>query len=98
MGSHTPSSSSSSTPGNGLGGMKNRLKGKKTVADLGEGLDTLHCEPSGWGELPSPKETDPDNGTEFWGIPPADVKRQQTKEKAVRAAQQGGHPGDTHPG
>ncbi len=77
------------------GAAKIRAK-KKTVPDLGEGLDTLHNEPSGWGELPSPKDTDPDNGTEFWGIPPEDIKRQQLKEKAARAALQNSHPGDGH--
>ena len=75
-GSHT--SSSSSTPaGNSLslGSTKNRGKVKKIISDLGEGLEVLHSEPSGWGDLPSPKETDLDNGTEYWGIPPIDLKR-----------------------
>jgi len=97
---HTPSSVASTPGGSSIsGGPKNRLKSKKNTPDLGEGLDALHSEPSGWGELPSPKDTDPDNGTEVWGVPPEDLKRQQMKEKAVRSVlHQGPHPGDASTG
>ena len=89
-GNHPPSTSSTSG-GNGFGGvpLKGRIRAKKTVADLGEGLDTLHHEPSGWGELPSLKDADLDNGTEFWGVPPADLKRQQMTDR-VRTCHQPG--------
>lgn len=50
-------------------------KPKKTLPELEDGLGSLHSEPSGWGELPSPKPCDVDNGTELWGVPPADQNR-----------------------
>lgn len=50
-------------------------KPKKSLAELEGGLGSLHCEPSGWGELPSPKPCDVDNGTELWGVPPVDQSR-----------------------
>lgn len=82
-GGHTPVSTSSlsSSYGNGIGIGKNFPRKSKKVADYEEGLGSLQNAPSGWGELPSPKLTDLDNGTEFWGIPPADLER-QGREKA----------------
>ena len=44
-------------------------KMKKPSSGLDDALESLHSEPSGWGELPSPKPTDVDNGTEIWGVP-----------------------------
>ena len=54
-------------------------KPKKTLPELEGGLGSLHSEPSGWGELPSPKPCDVDNGTELWGVPPADQNRYLSK-------------------
>lgn len=58
--------------GNGLYKVR---KPKKSLAELEGGLGSLYCEPSGWGELPSPKLCDVDNGTELWGVPPVDQNR-----------------------
>lgn len=63
------SSSASSTSGG-----KTR-KGKKPTVALDDALEMLHSEPSGWGELPSPKPSDVDNGTEIWGVAPDDMHR-----------------------
>ena len=62
----------------GSGSYKLR-KPKKSLAELEDGLGSLHCEPSGWGELPSPNPIGADNGTELWGIPPADQNRPAVK-------------------
>lgn len=56
-------------------GLYKTRKPKKSIAELEGGLGSLHCEPSGWGELPSPKPCDVDNGTELWGVPPVDQNR-----------------------
>ena len=48
---------------------KARKKQKPSV-DLGDALGALQSEPSGWGELPSPKANENDTGTECWGVPP----------------------------
>lgn len=52
---------------------------KKPVMDLGDAIENLQSEPSGWGDLPSPKQTTIDTGTEVWGIPD-DVKQKMKKE------------------
>ena len=73
------SNSQSGTSGIGSDKESNGLyktrKPKKSLAELEGGLGSLHCEPSGWGELPSPKPCDVDNGTELWGVPPVDRNR-----------------------
>ena len=46
----------------------------KKAMDLDDTMDSLQNEPSGWGELPSPKPTNVDTGTEVWGIPD-DIKK-----------------------
>ncbi len=51
----------------------------KQVVDLDDGVDLLQCEPSGWGDLPSPKPSDVDTGTDVWGIPD-DIKRKMKKD------------------
>lgn len=67
--------------GGGVGRGGNRFSGKKKpVVDLDDAIESLHSEPSGWGELPSPKPTGIDTGTEVWGIPD-DVKQKMKKEK-----------------
>ena len=48
---------------------------RKSIVELEGGLESLHCAPSGWGKLPSPKPDDTDKGTEFWGIPPDDLAK-----------------------
>lgn len=50
-------------------------KMKKVSTGLDDALESLHSEPSGWGDLPSPKPTDVDNGTEIWGVAPDDLHR-----------------------
>ena len=83
------SSSSSSNPqagggsgGGGGGGSKmSRTKKQKPVVDLEDALESLHSEPSGWGELPSPQPNEKDNGTEFWGVPP-DMRERMIKERS----------------
>ena len=50
-------------------------KAKKPSSGLDDALESLHSEPSGWGDLPSPKLTDVDNGTEIWGVAPDDMHR-----------------------
>lgn len=35
---------------------------------------SLQAEPSGWGDLPSPKSVNVDTGTSAWGAPPSDTK------------------------
>lgn len=35
---------------------------------------SLQAEPSGWGDLPSPKSVNVDTGTSAWGAPPSDPK------------------------
>ena len=65
------SQSSSVSSGSGIKGRK----AKKPTTGLDNALDSLHSEPSGWGDLPSPKPTDMDNGTEIWGVAPDDMHR-----------------------
>lgn len=68
-------SMSSSGMGNVAAAYKNR-KAKTSIAELEDGLESLQHEPSGWGDLPSPKpESEIDNGTELWGVPPDDRAR-----------------------
>lgn len=50
-------------------------KMKKVSSGLDDALESLHSEPSGWGDLPSPKPSDVDNGTEIWGVAPDDLHR-----------------------
>lgn len=83
-GNHTPVSTpslSANSYGNGMGLGKNYPRKSKKLAEYEEGLVSLQSAPSGWGELPSPKITNSDNGTEFWGVPPDDLERQM-REKA----------------
>jgi hypothetical protein len=42
---------------------------KKPIIDLDDAIENLQCEPSGWGDLPSPRQSEVDTGTEVWGIP-----------------------------
>ena len=78
-------SQSSSASSTSLGG-KTR-KGKKPTVALDDALEMLHSEPSGWGDLPSPKPSDVDNGTEIWGVAPADVHRKnKSSSKSAREA------------
>lgn len=68
-----------------IGSQSGSLKGrklKKPAMDLEDGLESLHCEPSGWGDLPSPKTNDNDNGTELWGVPP-DVRDRSVRKSSV---------------
>ena len=69
---------------NGMAAGKIRKIKPKSQHDYEDGLDSLQSEPSGWGELPSPRPSDLDNGTEFWGVPPDDLERQRRAEKASR--------------
>ncbi|XP_019849214.1 PREDICTED: trinucleotide repeat-containing gene 6B protein-like isoform X2 [Amphimedon queenslandica] len=71
----------SSNGGGGIGRGSSRFSGKKKpVMDLDDAIESLHSEPSGWGDLPSPKPTGIDTGTEVWGIPD-DVKQKMKKDK-----------------
>ncbi len=82
-GGHTSVSTPSST-GSSYGGLAKpylRNNKKNKAMEYEEGYDSFQCEPSGWGELPSPKPSDLDNGTEFWGVPPDDLERQLRAEK-----------------
>ena len=76
----TPSSSSSGSYA-GLGKPYLRTNNKKKLSEFEEGCDSFQNEPTGWGELPSPKPSDVDNGTELWGVPPDDLERQLRAEK-----------------
>lgn len=68
--------SQSSTVSNSSGAkLHNIRKIKKPSSGLDDALESLHSEPSGWGDLPSPKPTDVDNGTEIWGVAPDDIHR-----------------------
>ena len=79
-------------PITGIGrGSKFPLKPKKPVMDLDDAIESLHNEPSGWGDLPSPKPTDMDTGTEVWGIP--DDVKMNMKKKNVRRNGGGNGPG-----
>ena len=49
--------------------------------DLDDALESLQNEPSGWGDLPSPRQLSRDNGTECWGVPPDDQARVKSKGK-----------------
>ena len=62
--------------GGKLGGRYNG-KSKKPMLDL-HISETIHNEPSGWGELPSPRSASLDTGTEVWGIP-EDVKKRMAQ-------------------
>lgn len=73
--------SSGSQSGSLSGSLKGR-KLKKPTMDLEDGLESLHSEPSGWGDLPSPKINDNDNGTELWGVPP-DVRDRSVRKASV---------------
>ena len=75
----TPSSTGSGSSYAGLG--KPYLRNVKKTKEYDDGYDSFQNEPSGWGELPSPKPSDLDNGTEFWGVPPDDLERQLRAEK-----------------
>ena len=59
----------------GSGSRLHTRKLKKPMSGLDDALESLHSEPSGWGDLPSPKPTDVDNGTEIWGVAPDDIHR-----------------------
>ena len=67
--------SQNSTISSSSGAKLHVRKVKKPSTGLDDALDSLHFEPSGWGELPSPKPTDADNGTEIWGVAPDDIHR-----------------------
>lgn len=84
--SHTPLTSTSSYGSSGSTSGKGRKSKAKTVQDYEEGLDSLQNEPSGWGKLPSPKPSDLDNGTEFWGVPPDDLERQMREKSRMSHA------------
>lgn len=75
-----------STSSGGKPATKHMVKPKKHVMDIDEALDSLQGEPSGWGNLPSPKPTDVDTGTEVWGIP-EDIKQKMKKEASTRNGQ-----------
>ena len=64
----------------GKGSGRHSLKTKKPVLDIEDAIESLHSEPSGWGELPSPKVSNVDTGTQVWGIPD-DVKEKMKKTK-----------------
>lgn len=66
--------------------IKHSIKPKKSVVDIDEAMDSLQGEPSGWGNLPSPKPTDVDTGTDVWGIPD-DIKQKMKKEVSTRNGQ-----------
>ena len=63
----------------GSGAKLHIRKIKKPTTDLDDALESLQSEPSGWGDLPSPKPTDMDNGTEIWGVAPDDMHRPKMK-------------------
>ena len=65
-------------------------KPKKHVMDLDDAMDSLQCEPSGWGDLPSPKSSEVDTGTEVWGIPD-DIKKKMKKDVKPGKSQSGGN-------
>ena len=67
--------SQSSSVSSGPGAKLHMRKLKKPMSGLDDALESLHSEPSGWGDLPSPKPTDVDNGTEIWGVAPDDLHR-----------------------
>lgn len=56
---------------------------KKPSTGLDDALESLHSEPSGWGDLPSPKPTDVDNGTEIWGVAPVDMHRKNKSSNST---------------
>lgn len=61
------------------GNLKSLRKAKKALElDTARESSVLN-EPSGWGELPSPKPSDADNGTELWGVPPDVSNREREK-------------------
>ena len=60
---------------NGSGVKVHPRKMKKPSTGLDDALESLQSEPSGWGDLPSPKPSDADNGTEIWGVAPDDMHR-----------------------
>lgn len=63
-----------------MNGLKVR-KTKKPAMDLEDALESLHSEPSGWGDLPSPKISDNDDGTGIWGEPP-DIKSRNGRKSS----------------
>ena len=58
-------------------------KTKKPVMDFDDAIESLHSEPSGWGDLPSPKPSNIDTGTEVWGIPD-DVRIKMKKDHPAK--------------
>lgn len=92
--SQRSTSVSSSGANNGGGSGRSSSSGrfvpkKKPIMDLDDAIESLHCEPSGWGELPSPKQSGIDMGTELWGIPD-DMKQKMKKGQDRRAVGGGG--------
>lgn len=78
------SSRCDSTPGSsslGRGAALILPRPRKSIAELEGGLESLHCAPSGWGDLPSPKTSDIDKGTDYWGIPPDDLAKMTGAEQ-----------------
>ena len=70
--------------GGGGGGSGKTRKKQKPAVDLGDALGALQSEPSGWGELPSPKPNENDTGTECWGVPP-DLKERLERGGSQKA-------------
>lgn len=88
MGNHTSNSTPSSTNSNNYSiapqnNYSRKQNGRPVSNEIDEGQEFIRSEPNGWGELPSPKPSDLDNGTEFWGIPPADMERQLREKPRI---------------
>ena len=89
-GGHASVSTPSSTGSGSYAGLgKPYLRNSKKAKDYDDGYDSFQNEPSGWGELPSPKPGDLDNGTEFWGIPPDDLLRAEKKRMSHSSSSTG---------
>lgn len=69
-------------PSSGLKGVNRFVPKSKKPVDLDDAIGALQNEPSGWGDLPSPKHSEADTGTEVWGIPD-DVKEKMGRPNAV---------------
>ena len=77
-----------------------RRKGKNIIVPTLEDTpsSSLQAEPSGWGDLPSPKPVNVDTGTSAWGAPPSELGKVPKDihsgagwgEKATWGSRQGG--------
>lgn len=76
------------------GNVRRKAKNSTVLPLEDASSSSLQAEPSGWGDLPSPKSVNVDTGTSAWGAPPSESKDIQFGtgwgEKGAWSGRQGG--------